>query len=167
MFKGGVKGDSCRRNKYKRYHLSVVVIFNEKAYANTSNLINWVKQQYSMASAYPLCDNEPQFLSLNAFALHKNKGRKDLQKELEKAKIKRLKEEVLQQELWDQFAKLNVTTSIILGGCTGYVQVLDVTVNKIIKQYIEDAEDRWVDEHLDEWDAGKFSIGDRRVLLTY
>ena len=73
----------------------------------------------------------------------------------------------MQQELRDQFAKLNVTTSIIPGGCTGYVQVLDVTVNKIIKQYIKDAEDRWVNEHLDEWDAGKFSIRDRRVLLTY
>jgi len=35
------------------------------------------------------------------------------------------------------------------------------------KQYIEEAEDQWVDEHLEEWDAGKFSVGDRRVLLTY
>ena len=48
----------------------------------------------------------------------------------------------LQQQLWDEFTKLNVTTSIIPAGCTGYVQVLDVTVNKIIKQYIEDFEDQ-------------------------
>jgi hypothetical protein len=40
MFKGGVKGDSRRRTKHKKYHPSVVVIFNEKAYANTSNLID-------------------------------------------------------------------------------------------------------------------------------
>jgi hypothetical protein len=161
MFKDRVKGDSCRHAEHKKYHPGVVVIFNEKAYTNTSNLIDWVKQQYSIASAYPLCDNEPRFLSLDTFALHKNKGQKDPQKESEKAKEKRLKEKALQQELQDQFAKLNVTTSIIPGGCTGYVQVLDVTVNKIIKQYIEDAEDRWVDEHLDKWDAGKFLVRDR------
>jgi hypothetical protein len=47
------------------------------------------------------------------------------------------------------------------------MQVLDVTINKIIKQYIEDAEDQWVDNHLKEWDEGKFSVGDRRVLLTH
>ena len=86
-------------------------------------------------------DNEPRFLSLDAFAPHKNKGQKVKAKELEKAKEKRLVEERLQQELRDQFTKLNVTTSIILEGCTSYVQVLDVTVNKIIKQYIEEAED--------------------------
>jgi hypothetical protein len=47
------------------------------------------------------------------------------------------------------------------------MQVLDVTVNKIIKQYIEDAKDQWVDEHLDEWEVGKFLVGDRQVLLTH
>jgi hypothetical protein len=40
MFKGGVKEDSRRRAKRKKYHHSVIVIFNEKAYANTSNLID-------------------------------------------------------------------------------------------------------------------------------
>jgi hypothetical protein len=74
MFKGGVKGDSRRQAERKKYHPGVIVIFNKKAYANTLNLIDWVKQQYSMASAYPLCDNEPRFLSLDAFAPHKNKG---------------------------------------------------------------------------------------------
>jgi hypothetical protein len=167
MFKGKAKGDSRRKQERKKYHPGVVVIFNEKAYANTSNLIDWIKQQYSMASAYPLRDHEPRFLALDAFAPHKNKGRKDPGKESDKAKGRRLKEEALQQELRNELSKLYVITSIIPGGCTGYVQVLDVTVNKIIKQYIEEAEDQWVDEHLEEWDAGKFSVGDRRVLLTY
>jgi hypothetical protein len=88
-----------------------------------------------------LRDNKPQFLSLDAFALHKNKGQKAKDKESEKQREKRLAEEKLQQQLQDEFAKLNVTTSIIPGGCTSYVQVLNVTVNKIIKQYIEDFED--------------------------
>jgi hypothetical protein len=46
------------------------------------------------------------------------------------------------------------------------VQVLDVTVNKIMKQYIEEFEDQWVDKHFDEWKASKFNVGQRRVLLT-
>jgi hypothetical protein len=58
-----------------------------------------------------------------------------------KQKEKRLKEEALQQQLQDELKKLNVTVSIILGGCTRYVQVLDVTVNKIMKQYIKEFED--------------------------
>jgi len=94
-----------------------------------------------IASAYPLQDNEPRFLSLNAFALHKNKGQKVTANESTKQKEKRLREEALQQQLWDELKKLNVTISIIPGGCTGYVQVLDVTVNKIIKQYIKEYKD--------------------------
>ena len=68
-----------------------------------------------------------------------NKGRKDNgKKESEKARIKREREERLQQELRDIFAKLNVTLSIILGGCTGYLQVLDILINKLIKKYMEE-----------------------------
>jgi hypothetical protein len=41
MFKGArKKRDSRRHAEYKEYHLGVVVIFNPKAYANTSNLID-------------------------------------------------------------------------------------------------------------------------------
>jgi hypothetical protein len=68
--------DTQRLCKKKKYHLGVVVIFNLKAYANTSNLIDWVRQRYKPASAYSPNDHEPQLLVLNAFALHKNKGRK-------------------------------------------------------------------------------------------
>jgi ribonucleotide reductase alpha subunit len=122
MFKGKTHSkDSRRRAEYKKYHPSVVVIFNEKAWANTSNLVDWVKNQYSTASAYPLHDNEPRFLSLDAFTPHKNKGQKAKAKELEKARGKRLVEEKLQQELRDQFARLKVTTLIIPRGCTSYV----------------------------------------------
>ena len=73
----------------------------------------------------------------------------------------------MQQELQDRFKMLNTTISIILGGCTGYVQVLDVTVNKIIKQYIEEAEDEWINKNFDQWAAGSFSVRDRQVLLTH
>jgi hypothetical protein len=54
--------------------------------------------------------------------------------------VKREVKEKLQQQLQDKFAKLNVIILIIPRGCTSYVQVLDVTVNKIIKQYINNFE---------------------------
>jgi hypothetical protein len=95
MFKGKPKGDNRRKAERKQYHPSVVVIFNEKAWANTSNLLDWVKNQYSMASAYPLWDNEPRFLALDSFAPHINKGKKSKDKESIKEKERRLLEEKL------------------------------------------------------------------------
>ena len=56
--------------------------------------------------------------------------------------------------------------SLIPGGYTGYVQVLDVLINKLIKQYIEEYEDLWVEQNFELWQSGKWSIGDRRVLMT-
>jgi folate-dependent phosphoribosylglycinamide formyltransferase PurN len=151
MFKGRPKSkDYRRRVEAQRYNPSVIIIFNKKAYANISNLIDWVKNQYSMASVYPLRDNEPRFLALDAFAPHKNKGAKVRKNELEAAKKKRQTKERLQQELCDAFKKLNVTLLIIPGGYTGYVQVLDVLINKLIKAYIEEYKDQWIKEYFDE-----------------
>ena len=38
MFKGLEVGDSCRQLEEKKYSKDVIVIFNQKAYANTKNL---------------------------------------------------------------------------------------------------------------------------------
>ncbi len=54
-----------------------------------------MKNQYSMASAYPLRDSEPRFLALDAFKLHINKGKKVKDKEIGRERAKRLKEEKL------------------------------------------------------------------------
>jgi len=96
IFKRKLKSkDRRRRIEAERYYLSVVIIFNEKAYANTFNLIDWVKNQYSIAFVYPLRDNEPRFLALDSFALYKNKGLKAREYELKAAKERREKEERL------------------------------------------------------------------------
>ena len=85
--------DRRHHEETTKYHPSVVVIWNKKAYTNTKNLTAWVKNQYSTTSAYPLRDNEPRLLSLDAFAPHKNKGKEVKPNELAKAKKKRLVEE--------------------------------------------------------------------------
>jgi len=96
MFKGKPKlKDYCRRAEEKRYNPGVIIIFNEKAYANTSNLIDWIKNQYSIASVYPLRDNEPRFLALDAFIPHKNKEVKLKENESNVVRVKREKEERL------------------------------------------------------------------------
>jgi hypothetical protein len=96
MFKGKLKlKDYCHYAKEKRYNPSIIIIFNEKAYTNTLNLINWVKNQYSIASIYPLWDNKPRFLALDAFALYKNKGAKLKENESNIARVKREKKERL------------------------------------------------------------------------
>jgi hypothetical protein len=55
MFKRRLKSkDYCRCIEAQCYNPSVIIIFNKKAYTNIFNLINWVKNQYSIASIYPL-----------------------------------------------------------------------------------------------------------------
>jgi uncharacterized membrane protein len=97
-----------------------------------------------------------------------NKGRNDNgKKESEKARIKREAEEKLQQELRDLLEKLNVLVSIIPGGCTGYLQVLDILINKLIKKYVEEQEELWIEQNLELHESGKWLVGDRRVLCTH
>lgn len=166
IFRGKpISKDSRRIKEAKLYNLGVVVVFNEKAYANTKTTIQWVKQQYTYASAFPRSANQPRLLSLDAFAPHKSKGTK---KVLTGAALRKQEEmEILQAELKEEFAKLNTTLSIIPGGCTSYVQVLDVSVNKSIKAYIEEYEDQHIDENFEKWQANQYSVSDRRVLMTH
>jgi hypothetical protein len=70
------------------------------------------------------------------------------------------------QSLQKEFKKLNCTTSYILSGCTGFVQVLDVSLNKPLKALVAQAASDHADKHYEKYKAGGFSVRDRRVLLT-
>lgn len=59
-----------------------------------------------------------------------------------------------------------MTPSFIPSGCTGYVQVLDVAVNKPIKNRIKELADMHFDSHFDQWNRGKYTVGDRRIMLA-
>jgi hypothetical protein len=141
IYKGaGGKKSKALINEYKRYDPRVIVIFNPKAYANTQVLIDWVKNQYSTASAYPLRDQEPRLLSLDSFAPQKNKGTKVPEKETLAAREKRLKKRELLRQLKEEFAKLKVTLLVISSGTTSYLQVLNLLANGLIKGYISNLE---------------------------
>ena len=59
------------------------------------------------------------------------------------------------------------TNTFIPGGCTGYIQVLDVAINKSLKRLVKEVVELHYDTHLEEWKANKYSVGDRRVLHTH
>jgi hypothetical protein len=67
----------------------------------------------------------------------------------------------------DEFKKLNTTISVIPRGCTSYVQPLDVSINKIMKSIIQQCEKDHYDANPEEYDEGKYSASDRRVLVTH
>jgi hypothetical protein len=142
IFHGNPSGDSRRRAEEKLYDKRVCVVFNETAWADSTNLKDWVKNQYAGGSAYFTRENEPRLLSLDAFAPQMTKG------------------------VMAEFKKLNCTTSYIPGGCTGFVQVLDVSLNKPLKQLVAQSAEDHADKYASWYEEGKFTIGERRVLLT-
>ncbi|OBT71594.1 hypothetical protein VF21_09541 [Pseudogymnoascus sp. 05NY08] len=65
------------------------------------------------------------------------------------------------------FKALRTTVSLIPGGCTGFVQVLDVALNQLMKMLIKQEADDHYDAHIQQWTDGKYTIGERRVMLTH
>ena len=61
---------------------------------------------------------------------------------------------------------MNITASFIPSGCTGYVQVLDVAINKPLKNRIGELADIHYEEHFEKWNTGSYTVGDRRIMLT-
>ena len=79
----------------------------------------------------------------------------------QKTKVQKLAEQKDNQQIKKKFAKLNTTVSIIPGGCTGYVQVLDVSINKLVKKFIEEEEQIYYDNNPDVFAAETVNIGQR------
>jgi hypothetical protein len=151
MFRGKEKLDTkARKDKLARFPLGVHVIFNTKAYANGENLKQWARQEYKWGLVYSPLDYKPRLLSIDAFVAHK----------------KTVSEKRAQDDFISELKKLNTTVSMILAGATGYVQVCDGFANRKIKELILAMEEAHYDLHEAEYQAGKFTVSDRRVLLA-
>lgn len=66
----------------------------------------------------------------------------------------------------------DITPSLIPSGCTGLIQVLDVSVNKPLKELIREELDTVLEsmgeEALDALDATSNSaVGKRRIIITH
>jgi hypothetical protein len=122
-------------------------MFNPKAWSNADLMLEWIKYMYTPSSKYPLFPRHstirpPRLLSLDVFSGQKTK------------------------EVITSFKALKCTTSFIPGGTTGFIQVCDTVINKSLKDRIEVLADQYIDEHEREWVEGKYTVSQRRVLLT-
>ena len=122
-------------------------MFNPKAWSNTELMLEWIKHMYTPSSKYPLFPpystaRPPRFLSLDVFASQKTK------------------------EVINSFKALKCTTSFIPGGTTGFVQVCDTVINRSLKARIEELAEQYIDGNESDWVEGKYSVSQRRVLLT-
>jgi hypothetical protein len=133
--------------EYKLYDKRVAVMFNPKAWSNTDLMVEWIKTHYTYSTEHLFftrnsTQRPPRFLSLDVFAGQKT------------------------TEVTDALKSINCTTSFIPGGTTGFIQVCDTAINKALKDRIEELADIYIDQNEERRVEGKFTIGDRRVLLT-
>ena len=63
------------------------------------------------------------------------------------------------------FRRCKIQLFNIPGGLTGYVQVLDVVVNKPFKAY-QRLSEKHMEESLEDYVGGKISASERRILMT-
>jgi hypothetical protein len=68
------------------------------------------------------------------------------------------------QELRDEFKKLNCTTSYIPRGCIGFVQVLNVSLNKPLKALVAQATTNHADKYHERYTVGDFIVGASEFL---
>ena len=110
----------------KRYNPEIKIIFNPTAWATEESIFRWIRYQYQFSTVYSLRDQEPRLLSLDAFSAQ------------------------MTDKVRQAFKDLNTTTSYIPGGCTGYIQVLDVAINKPFKDKIEEAAELHYDTYIEK-----------------
>ncbi|RPA91830.1 hypothetical protein L873DRAFT_1572184, partial [Choiromyces venosus 120613-1] len=86
------------------YDPQVVVKFNPKAYANSTNIVEWLDEQ-----VIPILGGWPTLIVLDMFGSHKT------------------------DEVLDTMRVHDITLSVIPGGCTSMVQPLDISINQPFK----------------------------------
>jgi hypothetical protein len=72
----------------------------------------------------------------------------------------------LNNEVLAEFKKISCTCSFIPNGTTGFIQVCDVAINKPLKDRISELAETHYGNHEEKWIKGKYTVGDRRVMLT-
>ena len=121
-------------------------MFNPKAWSKSDLMLEWIKYIYTPSSKYLLpqysTTRPPLFLSLDVFTCQKTK------------------------EVIAGFKALKCTTLSIPSSRTSFVQVCDTVVNKSLKARIKELADQYINENKREWVEGKYTVSQRRVLLT-
>ena len=103
FFRGQGVGTTVMAEK-ALYDPQVVVKFNPKAYANSTNVVEWLEEQ-----VIPVIGRQATRMALDMFGSHKT------------------------DEVLDTMGVHDITLSVIPGGCTSMVQPLDVSINRPLK----------------------------------
>lgn len=161
IFKGTADKEKQHRfygEERKQYDSRVVVWFNPKGYCNTQTTVQWIKELLlpalhpsgpAMWAGGPslLQKPQPSLLALDAASFHHS------------------------PEVLNLLKEKDIIPSLIPGGCTGLIQVLDVSVNKPFKDMLKNELDIVLDSMGEEAlhaldDATDSAIGRRRILMT-
>jgi hypothetical protein len=65
------------------------------------------------------------------------------------------------------FKNFKTTVSFIPGRCTGFVQVLDIALNQLMKMFIKQETDDHYNTYIEQWTNRKYTVRERRVMFTY
>lgn len=85
----------------KTYDPRVIVKFNQTAYANSGNIVEWLDEQI-----VPILGGRPTLMVLDFFKAHKT------------------------DDVLDTMLAHDITVSTIPAGCTSLLQPLDVSINR-------------------------------------
>jgi hypothetical protein len=123
-----VKRDCQRSKEKKRYVYNINILWNSKVYTNEDTMLYWIKYIYQFSSAYSTIsvEQEPCFLSFDAFTAH------------------------LTSAVCCALTAQKTTISIVPDSCTRIVQVLDVSLNKLLKDLIKEEQDNHFDCYIDK-----------------
>ena len=150
----------------KQYDLRVVAWFIPKGYSHTLTTMKWIEELLipvlnpagsgpnmwtggpSLLQTLPSGKPQPAMIALVAASFHHS------------------------PEVLNLLRENNITPSLIPGGCTSLIQVIDVSVNKPLKQMIQDELDTVMKtmgqqalEAID--DVTESAIGKRRIIMTW
>jgi hypothetical protein len=134
------------RDEMLKYDQGVKVVWNKEAWANEKVMIQWLRDQWAYATDKPSLTvdrKRHRLLTLDVFTGQKT------------------------DEVKKVFKELNCTTSFIPPGCTGFVQPLDVAINKPLKNRIKELSEIHYDNYMEEWENHKYTVGERRILVTH
>jgi len=161
--------DPIRQQRYygsekQQYDPRVSVWFNSKGYANTQTTVRWINELHvpafhphgssmwnggpSLLQTLPNRKPLPSILALDAAHFHHS------------------------PEVLATLRDHDITPSLIPAGCTGLIQVLDVSVKKPLKELIRNGMDIILksmgQQALDALDDSSHSaIGKRRIIMTH
>jgi hypothetical protein len=124
IFHRAEEGDSRRRVEERQYHQDVDILFNPTAWATPKTMLYWIQHSYRICSLFSFGDIEPKLLAIDAFRAHNA------------------------AEVMAAFKNLKTTVSLIPGGCTGFVQILDVALTLPMKMHIKQEADDHYDAHI-------------------